>query len=104
MALRGDSDRLAGYGVIRPCRAGWKVGPLFADDADRADRLLRALMAHAEADGPIQLDIPAVNPQALALVQAHAMRPVFETARMYAGPAPDLPLDRTFGITTFELG
>jgi len=32
------------------------------------------------------------------------MRPVFEAARMYRGPAPDLPLEHIYGITTFELG
>jgi len=29
---------------------------------------------------------------------------VFETARMYTGAAPQLPLRRLFGVTTFELG
>jgi len=29
---------------------------------------------------------------------------VFETARMYKGPAPQLPVERIFGVTTFELG
>jgi hypothetical protein len=29
---------------------------------------------------------------------------VFETARMYKGSAPVLPLDNIFGVTTFELG
>jgi len=96
--------QVAGYGVIRPCRVGFKVGPLFANDPELADRLLRALIARAEPGAPVQLDIPAVNPSALDLVQAHAMRPVFETARMYAGRAPCLPLERMFGITTYELG
>jgi hypothetical protein len=32
------------------------------------------------------------------------MKPVFETARMYTGPAPDLPLSRLYGVTSFELG
>jgi hypothetical protein len=32
------------------------------------------------------------------------MAPVFETARMYRGAAPELPLGNIFGITTFELG
>ena len=90
--------------MIRPCRVGYKVGPLFANDAESAERLLRALISRAEPGEPVQVDIPAVNPSALELVQAHAMRPVFQTARMYAGQAPDLPLDRMFGITTFELG
>jgi hypothetical protein len=29
---------------------------------------------------------------------------VFETARMYTGGDPGLPLERIYGITTFELG
>jgi hypothetical protein len=37
-------------------------------------------------------------------VSAYAMSPVFETARMYKGAAPKLPLERIFGITSFELG
>jgi hypothetical protein len=32
------------------------------------------------------------------------LAPSFETARMYRGPAPDLPLAQIFGIGTFELG
>ena len=103
MTLRQDG-RLAGYGTIRPCRIGFKVGPLFADDADLADRLLRALISHARPGEPVQFDTPAANPAAIALARAHGMRPVFETARMYAGQAPTLPLDKIFGITTYELG
>jgi len=95
---------LAGYGVIRPCRVGFKIGPLFADDADVADRLLRALISRVPAGEPIQLDTPAAHPLALELARSHGMRPVFDTARMYAGVAPDLPIRRLFGITSFELG
>ena len=95
---------LAGYAVIRPCRIGFKIGPLFADDADVADRLLRALISRVRAGEPIQLDTPAANPPALELARSHGMRPVFETARMYAGAAPGVPIRRLFGITTFELG
>lgn len=32
------------------------------------------------------------------------LAPVFETARMYRGAMPRLPLERIFGITSFELG
>jgi len=96
--------RLAGYGAIRPCRSGFKVGPLFADDADLADRLLCGLVSRVPPGEPVQLDIPATNPSALELVRTHGMRPVFETARMYTGVAPQLPIARLFGITTFELG
>lgn len=96
--------RLAGYGVIRPCRAGCKVGPLFADDSALADRLLRALAASTPEGTRVQLDIPAPNAAAQALVAAHGMAPVFQTARMYTGQAPRLVLDRLYGVTSFELG
>jgi hypothetical protein len=32
------------------------------------------------------------------------MTAVFETARMYTGKSPDLPMARLFGVTSFELG
>jgi hypothetical protein len=94
---------LAGYGVIRRCRDGFKVGPLFADDEAGADLLFRGLAARAGA-APVFLDPPEPNGPAIALAERYAMTPVFETARMYRGPAPALPLERIFGITTFELG
>lgn len=99
-----QGGRLAGYGVIRPCRSGFKVGPLFADTAGLADRLLRSLAARVPAGAPVQLDIPALNPAAVALVAEHGLKPVFETARMYNGAAPAIAIDRLYGVTTFELG
>jgi GNAT superfamily N-acetyltransferase len=95
--------RLAGYGVVRRCRAGHKIGPLFADDAEAAEALFRSLAARA-ADEPLFLDVPEINAEAKALVARHGMTPVFETARMYTGPDPAIALDRVFGVTSFELG
>jgi GNAT superfamily N-acetyltransferase len=100
-AIAGDA--VTGYGVVRPCHAGHKIGPLFADDAATAERLFRALAAEA-GGGTVILDPPAPNATAVALCEAHGMKPAFETARMYRGPAPGLPVGRIFGITTFELG
>lgn len=104
-AARGvvQDGRLRGYGVIRPCRTGFKIGPLFADDERMAESLFQALAAHAPGR-PILLDIPEPHAAARSLVERHDMTFVFETARMYANGDPALPLDRQFGITTFELG
>jgi len=95
--------RLAGFGLLRPCRAGCKIGPLLADDEAGAHALFHGLMACAPA-GPVYLDVPAPNAAAVRLAEAHGMRPMFETGRMYRGPAPDVDLSRVFGVTTFELG
>jgi GNAT superfamily N-acetyltransferase len=95
---------LTGYGVLRMCRTGYKIGPLFADSPETAERLFLALMKHAPDGAPVFLDIPAVNPAAVELVERYHMTVAFETARMYKGKCPDLPINRLFGVTTFELG
>ena len=95
--------RLSGYGVIRKCRRGYKIGPLFADDEETAGILFGALTETA-AGHSFCLDIPEPNAGAQRLVTRHGMEKVFETARMYRGPAPILPLEKIFGVTSFELG
>jgi hypothetical protein len=50
------------------------------------------------------LDVPENNPAVLALAEKYGMKRVFETARMYSKEAPNLPIRKIFGITTFELG
>lgn len=98
-----ETGRLSGYGVIRRCRTGHKIGPLFADGADQAEALFRALSATAPGE-PLVLDVPEPNAAAVALARGHGMKAVFETARMYRGKEPDIPLRRVFGVTTLELG
>ncbi len=102
LAVR-DDERLLGYGVIRACRQGHKVGPLFADNAEVAQALMQGLAATV-ANETVFLDVPLPNAAALALAHRHDMEPVFETARMYRGEAPAIPVDSVFGVTTFELG
>jgi len=98
-----DDGNLTGYGIVRQCREGHKIGPLFADTESGADLLFRAL-ASTNGGGPVYLDPPEPNAAATALAERYGLAPVFETARMYKGDPPDLPLARTYGITTFELG
>jgi len=98
-----EGDRLRGYGVIRPCRVGHKIGPLFADTSEIAERLFAGLAVSVPGD-PLFLDVPCPNGAAVALAEGHGMVPVFETARMYAGGDPGLPVECVYGVTTFELG
>ncbi len=104
LALKGPMG-LRGYGVIRPCKEGHKVGPLFAANAQDARTLFGALLQSRDnQDGKVYLDIPEPNQAARELVNDHQMIAEFETARMYKGTAPKLNLDMTFGISSFELG
>jgi GNAT superfamily N-acetyltransferase len=98
------NNKLAGYGVLRICRSGYKIGPLFADNPECAEQLFLALSSQAKEGSPVFLDIPAVNAAAVDLVNRHDLLVSFETARMYKGQSPVLPINRLFGVTTFELG
>jgi GNAT superfamily N-acetyltransferase len=98
-----EEGRIKGYGVIRQCGSGYKIGPLFSDTADIAEVLFLSLV-DTTTGGSVFLDIPEVNPDAVSLAEKYRMTKVFETARMYTGGDPGLPLKNIFGITTFELG
>ncbi|NQW00179.1 MAG: GNAT family N-acetyltransferase [Rhodospirillales bacterium] len=96
--------RVRGYGTIRACRAGHKIGPLFAADEKTATSLFIALCRTTSGSDEISLDPPDANGPAVALARRFGLHPVFETARMYKGEAPVLALDHIYGLTTFELG
>jgi Acetyltransferase (GNAT) domain/Acetyltransferase (GNAT) family len=65
----GRNGNLAGYGVLRPCRSGYKIGPLFAPDAVSAKALFKSLLGHAETGAPVFLDVPENNSRAVALAE-----------------------------------
>jgi GNAT superfamily N-acetyltransferase len=104
LALGCQRDgKLSGYGVVRRCREGCKIGPLFADDV-RAAEALYTQLAGFVAGGPLFLDAPENNPAAIGLAHRHRMVEVFGCARMYLGPPPALAHEHVFGVTSFELG
>lgn len=99
-----EQGRIAGWGLIRPCREGYKVGPLVADGPAIAQTLFMALQRCVAPGASIFLDVPLPNGDAVALAQQHGMDIVFETARMVRGAAPAVAIERIYGVTSFELG
>lgn len=95
--------KLMGYGMVRKCRVGYKVGPLFADSVKIADELFQQFRAFV-GKNKIYLDVPEVNKEAITLAKRYKMTPMFETARMYTKTAPNVQVHCVFGVTTFELG
>ncbi|ONG57304.1 GNAT family N-acetyltransferase [Pseudoroseomonas deserti] len=91
-----------GFGVIRPCRNGQKIGPLMARDDAAARAIFNALIEGVS--GPVFLDLPEPNKAALALAGEAGLEASFETARMYTGAVPALDLAACYGLASFELG
>jgi hypothetical protein len=101
-ALR-QGDGLAGYGFLRPCRSGCKIGPLYAADPAVARRLLDSLLA-AIPGQPVSLDIPEPNTAALRLMAELGWTQSFGCARMVNGTPIAVPVAEVFGVTSFEFG
>ena len=65
--------------------------------------LFQALAARARG-ASVFLDLPDPNQAAVQLAARSSLSSAFETALMYRGMRPDLPLAKTYGISTFGLG
>ncbi len=103
LVLDRDGE-VQGYGTIRACRSGAKVGPLHAADPHDAARILAALAVMAPTTDGFALDIPEPNYAALALARDLGLAPVFQTTRMFRGPRPEIDHAAVFGVVSLELG
>jgi hypothetical protein len=106
-AVRRPTDHgahdLLGYGVLRPCLVGYKLGPVFADDPAIARVIIGELIASCPGE-QVQIDIPELNMAALQIVKELGWRHTFACARMIYGKAPPDTHAKVFGVTSFEFG
>ena len=58
------------------------------------------MLGIAQEHEPIFLDVPELKPVAVSLAERHNVKKVFETAHMYTGTPPELPLHRILGVTS----
>jgi ribosomal protein S18 acetylase RimI-like enzyme len=98
-----QDGELLGYGTIRKCVSGYKIGSLFADTDGIGEALFLSLAGFAKG-ATVSLDIAETNGNARALCERFGMTRQFETARMYTKEIPALDWGGVYGITTFELG
>jgi ribosomal protein S18 acetylase RimI-like enzyme len=96
-----SNGQVAGYGVMRQCGIGWKVGGLSAIDPATAAAILVAL-AHATTD-EVFIDVPELRTDFIGVLGASGLVPGFETTRMYHGGTIPLAAE-LYGVTTLELG
>ncbi len=101
-AILNDGD-LVGYGVIRKATDGFKIGPIFAENEDIAEKLFLALATYAEGS-PIYVDFPHLNKSAIILFKNYQMNPIFECIAMYTAEPPNIDWHKVFAVTSLELG
>lgn len=93
---------VAGFATARACRAGYKIGPLVADDDAAAADLLHGA-AELFPGQVAMIDLPGDQPVLAAHCAALGMTVPFSTARMYRGSAPR-PGPGPRAVATLELG
>lgn len=98
-----DNGRIKGVITVRRCVEGFKVGPWLAENSAVAESLLSVACSVA-AEQTLIVDLPEPNSTAFDLVNKLALKPVFETARMYRGTIPAIDTGRLYGVATLELG
>ena len=98
-----ENNQLKGFCIVRKVENGFKIGPLFADDAGIAEELYKASLNSVIGEA-LYIDIPMINQEAVQIVHKYNAKYVFECARMYHGSAPQIDMNKVFGITTFEFG
>ncbi len=104
-AFYSEKDgHIDGYAAVRKCREGYKIGPLFADNAATAEQLFLACHQVAAPGETVYIDIPEFHEAAREIAGRYQLQLVFETARMYKNGTPVFPLEKVYGITSFELG
>lgn len=96
--VHSEVGEVDGYVVLRPCRDGSKVGPLFSSTTGVAIDLLGAL------SGPVHIDVPATQTDWLEALVAVGFTAGFRTRRMYRGTPPEMDLARVFAVSSLELG
>ena len=107
-------ERIVGYSVIRSTlreEDGWRIGPLFADDALIARSLYQDVCTKVAKKDPkavIAVDVPYgdfFNPDTLKIVNELSGKPSFKCMRIYKKGVPSwMPLQKVFGITSIEIG
>jgi len=96
-----SAGRVTGYGVLRRCSIGWKIGGLTAVDQPTTVAILSALAA--ETTDEVFIDVPELRKDFIDVLTASGLTPGFETTRMYRGGTIPLAAE-LYGVTTLELG
>jgi hypothetical protein len=98
-----EDEKLTAWAMCRPCAVGHKLGPVVAVDGGAAREAVAGVL-DAVAGDQVQLDVPEVNADAMALATEFGLVASFACARMYLGTPPSVDLGSLYGVTSFEFG
>ena len=98
-----EDGEIRGWGCMRRCRRGWRLGPVFALGYEYAEALVRRFAVKTIADD-VYMDIPETNVLAIRLAFSLGMTPLSARLRLYRGVQSPEPMDAIYGLTTQDIG
>lgn len=106
-----DDSNINGYGVISvrdpavtESFKSYKIGPLYADNADAAYAILQQLLAIINIDESAYLETPGNNSSAAELVQSLGFVETGVQPKMFKGQVPDFDVARMFCYSSIAIG
>lgn len=99
-----ENDKYKGLGLLKPCRKGFRLSPLIADDRESAKEILTSLVSHYPAGTPYYLDIPVQNMDGINLAEELKLKKIGEALRMYKGKEHKISLNNIYSFTSMEIG
>lgn len=103
-----DDNVIKGFGFIRRCIRGFRIGALVADTPEIAQTLIAGLLVFAQS-APVFIDVPSSNPHGINCMNAfHAVRaPQEDTIMMIKGTGYSSYLkqwEQHYGLFSLEIG
>jgi GNAT superfamily N-acetyltransferase len=99
-----EDDTYKGIGLLKPCRTGFRLGPLIAEDPISAMEILASLTSHYPVATRYYLDIPEINIPGINLAEELKLKKIKESFRMYKGKDHRVCTNNIYSFTSMELG
>jgi GNAT superfamily N-acetyltransferase len=107
-----DENKVSGYGMIRPCISGYRIGPIYCDDIESAKQLTRLLQSQIPPNSNIIFDIPITNPFSEVFAEFFQLKPVesVNTMAMFKGEKEideevlQTRYESCYGLASLEIG
>jgi ribosomal protein S18 acetylase RimI-like enzyme len=107
-ASTDDTGKVTGFGLIRPCIKGYRIGPLYADHIENAQKLFRTLLARVN-NCTVFIDAPSHNPYIELFTSYFNLARVSEadTVAMFRGEVPASLIEnnhKNYAVCSLEIG
>jgi GNAT superfamily N-acetyltransferase len=107
-ASTDDNRKITGFGLIRPCIQGYRIGPLYANHIENAQKLFKTLLDKVN-NCTVFIDAPSYNPYIEIFTSYFNLDRVSEadTVAMFRGEAPislSTNNHKNYAICSLEVG